>query len=293
VNHSLQSSLTHRHPGFRALGYFWLVLLGALAGGAGLLQYSYVPSLQAGRGAGMANSGVSGFDAVMAPARSAEPSPAPWARPVRETPPPLLIAAVTLATTDARDPVENPSFSSGASTPVQDIAMVKPAQDFAPGATVPGSAPPAENAAFGSTQFEAAPAAVSNLPAPDSGMDVRPAAPPPAASPAALPMASGALAKAMVQRADALLHQGDVSAARLLYARAAAGGSGQAATAMGKTFDPAFLAEIGVVGLSADPALAGIWYRLALGLGDEEGRARLQLLTPAASRVGAIQEARP
>lgn len=273
MSHSLQSSLTHRHPGFRALGYFWLVLLGALAGGAGLLQYSYVPSLQAGRGAGMANSGVSGFDAVMAPARSAEPSPAPWARPVRETPSPLLIAAVTLATTDARDPVENPSFSSGA--------------------TVPGAAPLAESAVFGNAQFEAAPAAVSNLPAPDSGMDVRPAAPPPAASPAALPMAGGALSKAMVQRADALLHQGDVSAARLLYARAAAGGSGQAATAMGKTFDPAFLAEIGTVGLSADPALAGIWYRLALGLGDEEGRARLQSLTPAASRVGAIQEARP
>src|SRR3978361_2015101 len=136
---SLTPSLMHRRPGFRALGYFWLMLLSAIAAGAGFLQYSYVPSLQARRAASAADGGVSGFDAVIAPARSAEAAPAPWARGGRETPLAQLVAAVTPAATDARDPVENPSFGSGASTPVQ---------DFAPGAMMSKSASLAESATF-------------------------------------------------------------------------------------------------------------------------------------------------
>jgi len=97
----------------------------------------------------------------------------------------------------------------------------------------------------------------------------------------------------MVRRADTLLQRGDVSAARLLYDRAAAAGSGHAATAMGKTFDAAFLAGIGVVGLSADPAQAATWYRRGLGLGDEEARTRLQALPPTTSRASRAQQGRP
>lgn len=87
----------------------------------------------------------------------------------------------------------------------------------------------------------------------------------------------------MVRRGDALLLQGDISAARLFYDHAAAAGSGHAATAMGKTFDPAFLTRIGVVGLSADSSAAGTWYRRGIELGDDEARIRLQVLsfTPA------------
>lgn len=97
--------------------------------------------------------------------------------------------------------------------------------------------------------------------------------------------AYAALAETMVRRGNALFQHGDVSAARLLYDRAAAAGSAHAATAMGKTFDPTVLAGIGVVGLSPDPALAAFWYRRGLSLGDEEARTRLRLLPPMASRA--------
>jgi predicted nucleic acid-binding Zn-ribbon protein len=102
--------------------------------------------------------------------------------------------------------------------------------------------------------------------------------------------ASAALAETMVRRGDALLQYGDVSAARLLYERAASTGSARAATAMGKTFDATVLAGIGAVGLSPDPALAALWYRRGLSLGDEEAGTRLQPLPPAASHTAAWAE---
>jgi hypothetical protein len=114
-----------------------------------------------------------------------------------------------------------------------------------------------------------------------------------AGSAPAASMVTAALAEVMVRRADALLQHGDVSAARLLYERAAAAGSGHAATAMGRTFDTAFLAGISVVGLSADPALAAKWYRRGLDLGDEEARVRLQIVQPAPSRTNIATEAHP
>ncbi|HEX5327308.1 MAG TPA: hypothetical protein VFW75_11620 [Acetobacteraceae bacterium] len=84
-----------------------------------------------------------------------------------------------------------------------------------------------------------------------------------------------------------MLAIGDISAARLLYARAAAGGSGRAATQLGKTYDPAFLTQIGIAGMSADSATAATWYRKAMTLGDREGADRLQRLDAIArSRSG-------
>ncbi len=100
------------------------------------------------------------------------------------------------------------------------------------------------------------------------------------------------VAEIMVRRADALLHLGDISAARLLYERAAAAGSGHAATAMGKTFDAAFLAEVGAVGMGADPTLAATWYRRAIELGDAEARSRLQAPPPTANRTSTASESR-
>ncbi len=102
--------------------------------------------------------------------------------------------------------------------------------------------------------------------------------------------ASALLAEMMVRRGNVLLRQGDVSAARLLYGRAASAGSAHAATAMGNTFDATILAGIGVVGLSPDPALAALWYRRALDRGDEGARAWLQSLPPAASHAAAQVE---
>lgn len=72
-----------------------------------------------------------------------------------------------------------------------------------------------------------------------------------------------------------MIRLGDISAARLLYQRAATAGSGQAAIAMGRTYDPAFLASTRAQGIQGDRALAATWYRRALALGIAEAGDRL------------------
>ena len=67
-----------------------------------------------------------------------------------------------------------------------------------------------------------------------------------------------------------MLAVGDVSAARRLYERAADAGSGEAAAAAGKTYDPSILALIGAVGIRPDPEQAASWYRRAVALGDQQ-----------------------
>jgi TPR repeat protein len=82
-----------------------------------------------------------------------------------------------------------------------------------------------------------------------------------------------------------MLQQGDVAAARLLYERAAAAGSGQGATSAGKTYDPNFLATIHAQGLKGDVARAIEWYRTASALfGDKEAVQRLKVLTAQTGR---------
>jgi len=61
-----------------------------------------------------------------------------------------------------------------------------------------------------------------------------------------------------------------------LYKRAAAAGSGEAAAEIGKTYDPLFLANIGAVGIQADPVIAKIWYLLAARLGDTRAASLLR-----------------
>ncbi|HJS85715.1 MAG TPA: hypothetical protein VJ779_09655, partial [Acetobacteraceae bacterium] len=82
----------------------------------------------------------------------------------------------------------------------------------------------------------------------------------------------------LLARGDALFAEGDVSGARRFYERAAGGGSARAATTLGKTYDPAFLASIKVRGMQPDPNAAAAWYRTAAGLGDTEAPRLLQRL---------------
>jgi hypothetical protein len=72
------------------------------------------------------------------------------------------------------------------------------------------------------------------------------------------------LMAALMKHGDQSLGLGDVAAARLLYRRAADAGSGPAATALGKTYDPNFASP----GANPDPASAAGWYRKAIELGD-------------------------
>ncbi|MCC6889067.1 MAG: hypothetical protein IT536_11090 [Hyphomicrobiales bacterium] len=82
----------------------------------------------------------------------------------------------------------------------------------------------------------------------------------------------------LIRRAQQMLQSGDVSAARLMLRRAAAGGSGQAALMLGGTYDPEVLRESGVMGIAANPTLARDWYQKALELGAGEASRRIERL---------------
>ena len=192
-----------------------------------------------------------------APAKSADPLV------VADTPPPL-------ARRDVKPPDRLP--------PVQPTTTIHPDQPVAsqkqdPPAT--GSATIALN--LSSAAATAAPPEATK----------QATAPPVAATakiPSASPVLSADILTLLLNRGDALLALGDVSSARLLYQRAAAGGDGRAATGMGKTYDPLFLSAIGARGIQAElPAQPQRGCR-AIGLGDEAAAERLKRLSQVSVR---------
>jgi hypothetical protein len=84
--------------------------------------------------------------------------------------------------------------------------------------------------------------------------------------------------KDLLARADRLLEQGDIVAARTVYQRAAELGSGEAALALGATYDPNRLWSLGVLGLVGDKERARQWYLRAGQLGRPETKDRLAAL---------------
>ena len=84
---------------------------------------------------------------------------------------------------------------------------------------------------------------------------------------------------AMLDRATQMLSMGDVSSARLLFEHVAKKGSGRAAMALARTFDPAFFNSIGARGLKPDQEKAKQWYAVAADLGQDEARSRLGALS--------------
>ena len=93
---------------------------------------------------------------------------------------------------------------------------------------------------------------------------------------------------AMLQkRADQMLASGDLSAARLILGRLAETGNGRAAYQLAQTYDPAFLRQVGSIGLTSDIARARSWYEKARDLGFAPATQRLQaLVSPASPTVG-------
>lgn len=80
---------------------------------------------------------------------------------------------------------------------------------------------------------------------------------------------------ALIASGNRLLGSGDVMSAQLVFAHAALAGSGPGATGLAKTYDPAFLSEIGARGISPDTTIATAWYQRAAALGDREAAERL------------------
>lgn len=83
----------------------------------------------------------------------------------------------------------------------------------------------------------------------------------------------------MLDRASQMLSMGDVSSARLLFEHVAKKGSGKAAMALARTFDPAYFSSINTRGLKPDRDKAKEWYAVAADLGQEEARSRLSALS--------------
>lgn len=72
------------------------------------------------------------------------------------------------------------------------------------------------------------------------------------------------------KQAGDLLKVGDIAAARLALQRLAEAGNAGAALALGRTFDPRYLADHDVIGISGDEAHAQMWYRRAKQLRSTE-----------------------
>jgi hypothetical protein len=115
------------------------------------------------------------------------------------------------------------------------------------------------------------------------------AAPPQAAAltplpaPAAIARSAPSLERgeivALYERGEQLIAQGEIAAARLLFARAAEAGDGRSALALGASYDPNVLRKLGVLGVKGDAALAREWYAKASGFGSREAAQRIELLT--------------
>jgi TPR repeat protein len=84
--------------------------------------------------------------------------------------------------------------------------------------------------------------------------------------------------RTLVDRGNAMLNLGNVSAARMLFTRAAESGIGIAAFKLANTYDPMFLHENNLLGIKPDPAAAEAWYRKAAAMGEVEAERRLQSL---------------
>ncbi|HEY0526196.1 MAG TPA: hypothetical protein VGD08_22575 [Stellaceae bacterium] len=213
-------------------------------------------------------------DASVEARRKPEP---PAASPPVAAEPSIAAPAVAEPLAAAAEPPPMPPVAAPTPPAVPAAAAPPPAVEPSAAAEEPAAAPPpvAEKTSLPpSPRPAAAPAATApaRVPTPAS---------PPAPAPSVV---SPAEIARLLHRGDELVATGDIAAARLFYERAADGGSSRAATALGKTYDPAFLKQIGVRGGGADAAKAAEWYRRAGESGDAEATARLKALRVGAAR---------
>lgn len=199
-----------------------------------------------------------------APASPAPPPPAsPAPKPVDGAGPPLVVPAVPGLTV----------LAAAASTPASvPAASPAPAPAPAPAATPVAAPAPVPAPVEERPQVVAAiaPAAVPASPA--APVATAPASPPPAAVPS--PRAT----QRLLDRAQQLIGQGEIGAARAVLVQAAEPGGAPALFALAETYDPAVLASWGTVGTLGDLAKAREFYARALAAGAPEAKARLMAL---------------
>ena len=274
-----------------AIGIYWQMMLRG-NGTAQAGQAPAVPVLQAAAPAPSAGGlpEVS-YEPPDAPALAADiPAPETTVWPVTEAAidrrPSALAAAepppqpVTEPPLDRRSTADQPIAEAAAEPPPQ--PLTEPSLDRRSG---PSDEPIAEAAAEPLPRpvteppldrRSSPPADAAGEPA-DQPVTVATVEPTPAAA-APAPLHIAADVPPLLERGEAMLALGDIAAARLFFERAAALGSAQAATSLGKTFDPAFLASIEAAGVTPDRSKAAVWYTKAAALGDAEGSSRLAAL---------------
>ena len=188
---------------------------------------------------------------------------------------PPLVTATELA--DAAEPPQDRVIVTDVSEPIDghEATVAKPPDAAPPAIAHDETAVAPERVVMALVQ----PTAMKPTAPPDRP---KPAPPPITEAVAKLPPAVATLSTDMLQlllrRGDAMLALGDLSSARLLYARAASAGDARGAIGVAKTYDPSVLSQIGGRGIKADSATAAVWYRKALELGDASAAARLRLL---------------
>jgi len=82
----------------------------------------------------------------------------------------------------------------------------------------------------------------------------------------------------LIKRGESFMTQGDVLAARAFLERAAEAGDARAALALGSTYDPSVLKNMGVVGIRPDAEQAHRWYERAAEYGSKEASQRITAL---------------
>jgi TPR repeat protein len=84
--------------------------------------------------------------------------------------------------------------------------------------------------------------------------------------------------KLLMKQGEQIMASGDVVTARIAFQRAWETGDADAAVALGATYDPIALANLGVAGLGANVEKARMWYQKAESLGSTEATQRLAIL---------------
>ncbi len=262
------------------------------------------PTVAAAEPASPASVSASPSPTVAAEPASAAPVSAPPSPTVAAAEPASAAPAPPSPTVAAAEPAGGaaasapPSPTAAAAEPASAAAASAPPSPAVaaaePASAAAASAPPSPTAAA------ADPASAAPVSAPPSPAVA--AAEPTSAAPVSAPPSSTAPAAepdhneiaALLARGRATLSSGDVAGARVFLRRAAEHNDPQAAFALGETYDPVVLRNLGVVKFNGDAALAREWYRRAAdwsssapeAAGHATGRSAL-LIDPTASKAAA------
>ena len=174
--------------------------------------------------------------------------------------------SVTATAAAALDGTPEPKLAAVAATPAPapDVTP-EPKLDAAPKAQLAPEVLPKVKPAAG----PAIPPASDTLPATNAAPISVPQSATRAPNDPAVQLASDEMTR-LIKRGKDFLAQGNFASARLLFKRAADAGSAEAALALGSTYDPSVIKQLGAVSITPDIDAALKWYETAAERGSAE-----------------------